>query len=69
MHKIAIICAKYRLKREKSMSYKSNSKFFVLDNIIELGREVWRKTTKVEIMEIIGIITKIDTKYASKDTI
>ena len=44
------------------MSYKSNSKFFILDNIIELGREVWRKTTNVKIKGIIGIITKIDIK-------
>ena len=44
------------------MSYKSNSKFFVLDNIIKLGKKVWRKTTKVGNNGFIRIIYIIDTK-------
>ena len=51
------------------MSYKLNSKFLILGNIIKQGREVWRKTTNVGIKGIIGVINKIDTKWGSKDTI
>ena len=51
------------------MGYKSNSKFFVLDNIIELGREVWRKTKNVGNKGFIRLIQIIASKWASKDAI
>ena len=51
------------------MGYKLNSKFFVIDNIIELGKEVWRKITNIGNNAFIRTIQTLDTKYASKDVI
>ena len=44
------------------MGYKLSSKFFILGNIIKLGREVWRKTTNVGNNGLIRIIQIINTK-------
>jgi hypothetical protein len=42
------------------------SKFFILDNNINLGRGEVRKRTNTGINGLIGVLTKIDTKRGSK---
>ena len=44
------------------MSYKLGSKFSILGNNINLGRDELTKTINVEIKAIIEVITKIDTQ-------
>tara|TARA_B100000745_G_scaffold241772_1_gene164169 strand:- start:250 stop:393 length:144 start_codon:yes stop_codon:yes gene_type:complete len=46
-----------------------SSKFSILGNNINPGRDEVRKKTNAENKGLIGILTKIDTKRGSKDAI
>ena len=50
------MASKLDKRQEKSKSYKLDSKFLILGNNINLGRDEIRKRTNVGINGIIGII-------------